>query len=259
MTDLAIPEEFSDQLTFRECLDKRTEAEILESLSNHQPVTSEKNVWAFWDKGLSAMPAWCQRNVVDWVRILGSAWTVRVLDSIPCSPNYALKYIPASSVPEAWIQGTMDGPYKGPHACDLLRGSCLYEHGGVFMDVGNVLIRHLDRICWNKLEDPSSPFQVSVPWMYGLTMANHFVAARKGDPFIKRWYLRFLERSDSTDDLIGTNCLHTCGATERTIQALCKVHSWLSRRASLSTTAEQAISTGTSKLMRPLSMSTSHK
>ena len=135
------------------------------------------------------MPSWCQRNVVDWVRILGPSWTVRVLDSMRGSPNYALNYVPPDSLPETWVKGTMDGVYKGPHACDLLRGSCLYEYGGVFMDVGNVLIRQLDRICWNQLEDPDSPFRVSVPWMYGITMANHFVASRKGDPFIKRWYV----------------------------------------------------------------------
>ena len=187
MADLTIPDEFKDELIFRENPDKRTDAEILSALSKYQPVTSEKNVWAFWDKGIEATPSWCQRNVVDWVRILGPSWHVRVLDSIQDSPNYALKYITADSLPETWIKGTMDGPYTGPHACDLLRGSCLYEHGGVFMDVGNVLIRHLDRLCWNQLENPKSPFQVSVPWMYGLTTANHFVAARKGDPFIKRW------------------------------------------------------------------------
>jgi len=81
----------------------------------------------------------------------------------------------------------MDGPYTGPHSADFLRGACLYSYGGVWMDVGILLVRGLDGICWGKLEDPESPFEVSVPWMYGPVMANHFVASRKGDPFIKRW------------------------------------------------------------------------
>jgi len=55
------------------------------------------------------------------------------------------------------------------------------------MDVGILLIRKLDDICWKKFEDPNSPFEVSVPWMYGVVMANHFVASRKGNGFIKRW------------------------------------------------------------------------
>jgi hypothetical protein len=55
------------------------------------------------------------------------------------------------------------------------------------MDVDIILIRRIDSICWKQLEDPNSPFEVSVPLMYGQVMANHFVASRKGNPFIKRW------------------------------------------------------------------------
>uniref|UniRef100_A0A093Y562 Uncharacterized protein n=1 Tax=Talaromyces marneffei PM1 TaxID=1077442 RepID=A0A093Y562_TALMA len=33
---------------------------------------------------------------------------------------------------------------------------------------------------------------ISVPWMYGTTMANHFIAARQHDPFIKRWHDLFV-------------------------------------------------------------------
>ena len=183
-----IPEEFQDQLVYRDGVDKRTDAEILESLTKYAPITSEKNIWAFWHSGVTEMPGWCQRNVIAWVRLCGSSWTVRVLNTVPSSPNNALKYLPVDVLPEAFVKGTMDGPYSGPHSADLLRGACLYLFGGVFMDVGNLLIRHLDRICWRQLEDATSPFQVAVPWMYGITTANHFVASRKGDPFIKRWY-----------------------------------------------------------------------
>lgn len=225
MAGLVIPKEFKDQLVFRENPDKRVDAEIIEALSKHQPVTSEKNVWAFWDKGIEAMPSWCRRNVVDWVRILGPSWTVRVLNSIPGSPNYALEYVPADSLPETWINGTMDGPYKGPHACDLLRGACLYHHGGVFMDVGNILIRDLDRICWKQLEDPNSPFEVSTPWMYGITVANHFVAARKYNPFIKRWYGKHHASTSSSlmQQWIGTTSLSTYGKVAPTAKDSFKI------------------------------------
>lgn len=189
--DMDIPEEFRDQLIYRENPDRRTDTQILESLTTYNSVTSEKNVWAFWHSGTTSMPGWCQRNVTDWVRLLGPSWTVRVLDSVKGSPNNALRYLPTESLPATYVEGSMDGPYKGPHAADMLRGACLYHHGGVFMDVGNLLIRHLDRVCWNQLEDPTSPFQVSCPWMYDITMANHFVASRKGDPFIKRWCVWF--------------------------------------------------------------------
>ncbi|KAF7347772.1 Capsule polysaccharide biosynthesis [Mycena venus] len=187
MATLSIPTEYQDQLEIVEVTDTRTDEEILHAISQHAPVTSEKNIWAFWDSGLRNMPGWCQRNVVDWVRICGG-WTVRILDNVPDSPNYALKYLSPGLLPEAFVERKMDGPYTGPHSADFLRGACLYEHGGAYMDVGSILFRHMDRICWDQIEDPNSPIQIAVPLMYKQTIANHFVAARKGDPFIKRWH-----------------------------------------------------------------------
>lgn len=187
--EFIIPPEFQDQLRPLKAADHRSDAEILNSLTEYRQVTSEKNVWAFWDKGIQAMSGWCQRNVVNWVRLLDSSWTVRVLDSVPGSANYVLNYESASSLGRALVDGTMDGDYIGQHSADMVRGACILAHGGVFLDVGIILTRDLDRICWNQLSDPDSPFQVSAPLMYGTNIANHFVAARKGDPFIKRWYV----------------------------------------------------------------------
>ena len=137
------------------------------------------------------MPAWCQRNVCDWVRICQGnttqPWTVRILDALPDSPNYALKFLPKEMLPQAFVNGEMTGPYVGPHSADFLRGACLYLYGGAYMDVGCILLRHLDRVGWDELENPNSPYQISVPLMYGQVIANHFVMSRKGDPFIKRW------------------------------------------------------------------------
>ena len=189
MAEYTIPPAYQADLEAASyAVDPRTDAEILEAVNTYRPVDSEKNIWAFWHSGVSAMPSWCKRNVADWVRICGGAgWTVRVLDNTAASPSYALRYIKEDLLPEAFVKGTMDGPYSGPHSADLLRGACLIQHGGVFMDVGNILIRHLDRICWDDIENPNTPFNVAVPIMYGQSMANHFVASKKGDPFIQRW------------------------------------------------------------------------
>ncbi|KIX03860.1 uncharacterized protein Z518_07413 [Rhinocladiella mackenziei CBS 650.93] len=188
----AIPEEFKDQLRYVDALDKRSDEEILASFENPAPVTSEKNIWAYWDKGIRAMPGWCLRNVLNWVRLCGPSWTVRILDSVPDSANNALKWLSPDILPQAFIKGTMTGVYVGPHSSDFLRGACLWTYGGVYMDVGIILIRDMDRICWNQLADPNSPYQISCPVMYGTTLANHFVASRKGDPFIKRWHDLFV-------------------------------------------------------------------
>lgn len=183
-----IPPTYKDRLDLVEVLDIRTDDEILRSLADHVPVTSEKNIWAFWHAGVQSMPSWNQRNVIDWVRICGaSGWSIRVLDSVPDSPNYAARYIDPELLPQAYKQGTMEGPWAGPHSADLIRGACLWTHGGVCMDVGCILIRDLDRVCWSKLTEPGSPYSIAAPHLSGQRVANYFVAARKGDPFIKRW------------------------------------------------------------------------
>jgi hypothetical protein len=184
-----IPAEFRSELHYVEVLDPRCDQEILDSLSKHVPITSEKNVWAYWHAGVNSMPAWCRRNVLNWIRLNGPSWTIRVLDSVPSSANNSLRWIDETLLPEAFVKGTMDGPYVGQHSADFLKSATVYKYGGVWMDVGCILFRKLDDICWKQLEDPQSPFTVSVPLMArdDTMIANHFVAGRKGDPFIKHW------------------------------------------------------------------------
>lgn len=67
------------------------------------------------------------------------------------------------------------------------------------MDVGTLLFRDLDDICWSKIEDPESPYEIagfSVPHGDGSkesTPLNGFIAAKKGNEFIRRWHEIFLE------------------------------------------------------------------
>lgn len=176
--------------------DERSDKEIIASLVKYQPITSEKNVWAFWDKGFSHMPAWNQRNVTAWVRRLGPSWTVRVLDRIEGSPTNIGKYVDNSYFPDAFINKTMTGAHVGQHSSDLVRLPCLYQYGGVWMDVGMMLFRHLDDLCWNDLEDPSTPHEMSafsIEFRPGIgTIFNGFIAARKGNLFVKHWHDIFL-------------------------------------------------------------------
>ncbi|KAK5626102.1 hypothetical protein RRF57_001817 [Xylaria bambusicola] len=166
-------------------IDKRTDDEIINSLREYEPVTSEKNIWTFWDSGIDGMPAWCLRNVIGWVRINGPEWTIRIVDDIPDSPNYGGKFIP-KGLPDAFYAGTMDGTHSGPHKADFLRGACIYEYGGAWIDSSTFMLRTIDDICWNELENPESPFRVAVP-VFSDGLLNCFIAARKHDPFIKRW------------------------------------------------------------------------
>ncbi|KAJ4384195.1 hypothetical protein N0V86_001042 [Didymella sp. IMI 355093] len=198
-----IPQEYASHLRDVESKDLRSDAEILHSLTLHTPITSEKNIWTYWHSGITSMPAWCQRNIVNWVRLHGSDWTVRVLDTVPNSSHHALSWIDPSVLPKAFVDGTMTGPYIGPHSADFLRGAALHAYGGVWMDVGNILFRDLDRVCWNQLADESSPYTVCVPWMLEQNIANHFVAGRKGDEFIKRWHDLFVHLWKDRTDFTG--------------------------------------------------------
>ncbi|KAJ8120211.1 hypothetical protein ONZ43_g3022 [Nemania bipapillata] len=188
---IQIPPQYEGKLEPIKASDGRTDDEILRTLLSYQPVSSEKNIWTFWDSGIDGMPAWCRRNVVSWVRICGPEWTVRILDNKPDSPNYAPKYVP-KGLPESFYNNTLDGAHSGPHSADFLRGACLYEYGGAWVDSSTFLMRTMDEICWNQLENPTSPWRVAVPVMSG-SLLNCFLAARKHDPFIKRWHDIFMK------------------------------------------------------------------
>ncbi|KAJ5602269.1 hypothetical protein N7510_011803 [Penicillium lagena] len=187
-----IPEDCREKLELIDGTDYQTEDQTIASLQEYRPVTSEKNVWAYWHTGMINMPRWCRKNVIDWVRLLGPQWTVRVLDNVVDSPNNTLRYVPECLFPPAFIDRTMDGPYLGQHSADMTRSACLYEHGGAWMDVGSILFRHLDRICWNELEDAESPYLVAIPVIHSIVSANHFVAARRHNPFIYQWHRLFV-------------------------------------------------------------------
>ena len=96
-------------------------SQIIKRLRLHQPVTSERNVWAFWDKGFDAVLPWCHRNVIDWVQRLNHSWTVRVLDITPGSPNNVYKFVGPEAFPVAFNQNIMNGQNKAQHASDFVR------------------------------------------------------------------------------------------------------------------------------------------
>ncbi|KAF7505013.1 hypothetical protein GJ744_001467 [Endocarpon pusillum] len=87
----SIPVELQGQLRYVEASNTRSDDEIFKSLTQYTSVTSEKNIWAFWDSGFRNVPAWCQRNVLNWVRLCSPSWTVRVLDSVSKSPKLRLE------------------------------------------------------------------------------------------------------------------------------------------------------------------------
>ncbi|KAI0116066.1 hypothetical protein F4776DRAFT_637668 [Hypoxylon sp. NC0597] len=175
-----------------EKLDLRSDEEITAWLQTRHPITSDRNVWAFWHSGYSQMTPWVQRNIINWVRRLGPDWTVHLLDRVPGSETNVSHFVDSSFFPDAFNNNTMDGPSVGPHSGDLVRLPLLWLYGGVWIDAGSFLFRHLEDICWEEIEDPKSPYEMAgfvIEMRPGVEiMLNGFIAAKRGNPFIKRWH-----------------------------------------------------------------------
>ncbi|CZT19177.1 related to capsule polysaccharide biosynthesis protein [Ramularia collo-cygni] len=178
----------------QERVDSRTDEEIIEYLQKKHPVTSEKNVWYFWNTGWKSMKPWVQRGVIASVRRMGSEWTVHFTDLVPGSETHVYNYIDAEKyLPAVFREGRMDSEKAGQFQGDLVRLPLLLEYGGVWLDAGMILLRHLDDICWKKIEDPNSPYELAGFLLAGyenndLTMANGFFATRAQNPFLQRVY-----------------------------------------------------------------------
>lgn len=175
-------------------LDLRPDSEIIEELCSFRPITSEKNVWCFWDKGLERMYPSYRNTVMNWVRKLGRSWTVRIVDLIEGSPNNVYNYVSKDWFPDCFVNRTMDGKHAPQHAADLVRLPLLFEHGGVWMDVGNMLHTHLDELFWDHLTAPGTPYEMAVWVISGQirrqwgSFGNYMLAARKGCVFIRNWH-----------------------------------------------------------------------
>ncbi|GAP88425.1 putative capsule polysaccharide biosynthesis protein [Rosellinia necatrix] len=180
------------RLIAAEKLDARSDEEIAQWLQEPHPITSDKNVWAYWHTGWATLPPWVRRNLIGWVRRLGPSWTVHLLDKVPGSATHVSHYVESSYFPAAFNDDTMDGPSVGPHAGDLVRLPLIWKYGGVWIDAGTLLFRHIDDICWNAIEDPATPYEMAgfvIEMRPGVDcMLNGFVAAKRGNPFIQRWY-----------------------------------------------------------------------
>ncbi|KAK9778220.1 putative glycosyl transferase [Seiridium cardinale] len=115
------------------------------------------------------------------------------------SPNHYSNFVPNTTefFPDAFVEGIMSGTHKAPHAADLIRLPLLHLYGGVWIDVGFMLFRNLDDLCWGKLMDPTRYLQ-----LFGFKMTisaevamfwNGFIAARKGCVAVKHWHGIFLK------------------------------------------------------------------
>lgn len=149
-----------------EQLDPRSDNEIDALLQAPQPVTvgHERNVWFFWHSGYSTMHPYAKRTVRAYHRRLASlGWTVRVLDVTPGSLGNVANFLDISDpalFPEAFRKGTITGTYARQHTSDLVRFPLLLKYGGVYADVGLMLIGDLDTLWNSTVGNPDSQYEV---------------------------------------------------------------------------------------------------
>lgn len=158
-------------------------------------VTSQKNIWAFWNSGWDKLHPWQQRNIIGWVRKLGpSGWTVRVLDMVSGSPANVLSFLDPSSplFPEPVAGGALSGTHSGQHQSDLIRLPLLHRYGGIYLDVGALLVGDLEGSLWNPIADQTTEYRIggfahhhrANSWG---SLQNFCIVAQKGEEILERW------------------------------------------------------------------------
>ncbi|KAM0792467.1 hypothetical protein ACM66B_005142 [Microbotryomycetes sp. NB124-2] len=174
-------------------LDLRSDDEVDHAITHPRPVTSDKNVWFFWDKGYENLYPSARRTVRTWHRRLSKlGWAVRVVDYLPGSPLNVTHWIDTNDstvVPRAFTDGSLDGGQSRQHISDLVRWPLLLKYGGVYADVGFIQIGDLDRL-WNEtIGNSESPVEVlsydsGDATVLGLT--NYFLASKRDNAFFLR-------------------------------------------------------------------------
>ncbi|KAJ4386344.1 hypothetical protein N0V93_009239 [Gnomoniopsis smithogilvyi] len=178
-------------------LDLRSDNEIDALLQAPPPVPHghERNVWFFWHSGYSTMHPYAKRTVRAYHRRLASlGWTIRVLDVTPDSPGNVANFLDISDpalFPRAFRDNTITGTYARQHTSDLVRFPLLLRYGGVYADVGLMLIGDLDRLWNSTIGNPDSPYKVvsfndSGKDEDGYNLFNYFLCAGKNNALFQR-------------------------------------------------------------------------
>lgn len=178
-----------------EQLDLRTDAEIDAVLQSPPPVPAgqEKNVWFFWHSGYATMHPYAKRTVraYHW-RLSYLGWTIRVLDVSPDSPGHVSNFLNTTDptlFPQAFRDNTITGTYARQHTSDLVRFPLLLTYGGVYADVGLMLIGDLDALWTATIGDPASPYEVVSLHDTagdGYNLMNYCLCAGKGNALFQR-------------------------------------------------------------------------
>ncbi|KOS19806.1 hypothetical protein ESCO_001074 [Escovopsis weberi] len=212
-------------------LDLRPDSEIDLELLHPKPVTDDKNVWFFWDKGFERMHPYSQRTVRTWHRRLSKkGWVVRVIDRVPGSPLNISAFCDIhdpKDFPKSFAEETITGAYAAQINSDLIRYPLLLKYGGVYADAGMIQIGDLDLIWDQVIANPESPYEIvayNCGDVHERVLANYFMMAARSNPVFERCH-RLLMEIWAADG--GKNSTHGMGRSSLIKHAPLKIgHSW---------------------------------
>lgn len=204
----------------REQLDSRTDDEIDALLQAPPPVPDghEKNVWFFWHSSYNTMHPCAKRTVRAYYRRLASlGWTIRVLDVTRGSPGNVANFLDVSDpalFPEAFRTSTITGTYARQHTSDLVRFPLLLKYGGVYADVGLMLIGDLESLWSSTIGDPQSPYEVisfndNGKDEDGYNLFNYFLCAGRNNALFQRCHQLLLALWAEDGGKTSTDGMHS--------------------------------------------------
>lgn len=192
-------------------LDLRPDADVDAALQRPAPVTSAKNVWFFWHAGFARMHPYTQRNVRAWHRRLAKhGWTVRVCDRVPGSPSNIAKFLDVAdpaTFPRAFIDGRVGGDFAPQHTSDLVRFPLLLRYGGVYADVGLLLVGDLARLWDATLGNAASRYEV-LSHGDAKSLMNYLLAAPPNNPLFERCHRLLLALWNADGGRTCTDGMH---------------------------------------------------
>ncbi|EGX88950.1 capsule polysaccharide biosynthesis protein, putative [Cordyceps militaris CM01] len=177
-------------------LDLRPDSAIDHELTQHSPVTDDKNVWFYWHNGYQNMYPAARRTVRTYHRRLAKlGWTVRVVDRAPGSPLNIARLLDVADpalFPAAFRDGTIGSDYPAQVSSDLVRFPLLVRFGGLYADTGVLPIGDVDRLWRETVGNSASPYEIfTFGQARGQTVTNYFMAAKRGNALFQLCH-RFL-------------------------------------------------------------------
>lgn len=157
---------------------------------------AEKVVWAFWHSGQSSLCPFYALNVRTWRQVLGSEWQILVLNNVRGDPHNIHRFIDAKQLPTTFRR------LPPVVQSDAVRLALLSTYGGVWMDVGIILLSPLDDFCWNDMSADDSRTLLAGFFNSGWgsdhlarrdAFENWFIATRARNAFMDRWRQTFVD------------------------------------------------------------------